>query len=234
MPAVKPRQPAQLPLDLGHRTALGREDFLVAPSNRSAVAWLDRWPDWTSGGLVIHGPAGCGKTHLAHVWQKASDAVLLDAGALAAGDPPDLLGSYKAAIIENTENVGGRADLERGLFHFFNFIRENGGTLLLTALTAPKNWQIDLADLSSRIAILPSVSVGTPDDTLIEAVLVKLCADRQLIVGPEVITYLLARMERSFAAARSLVERLDRAALASGRRITVPFLKKTLGEEGWE
>jgi len=234
MPALKPGQPVQLPLDLGHRTALGREDFLVAPSNQSAVAWLDRWPDWTSGGLVIHGPAGCGKTHLAHVWQKASGAVLLDASVLVDHDPPDLLGHHKAAIVENAEVVGGCADLERALFHFLNFIRENGGTLLLTAHTAPVSWQISLADLSSRIAILPSVSVGTPDDTLIEAVLVKLCADRQLIVGPEVITYLLARMERSFAAARSLVERLDRAALASGRRVTVPFLKETLGEGEWE
>jgi len=234
MPVVKPGQSVQLPLDLGHRTALGREDFLVAPSNQSAVAWLDRWPDWTSGGLVVHGPAGCGKTHLAHVWQKVSGAVLLDASALADHDPPDLLGRHKTAIVENAEVVGGCRDLERALFHFFNFIRENGGTLLLTALTAPMSWQVGLADLSSRIAILPSVSVGTPDDTLIEAVLVKLCADRQLIVGPEVIAYLVARMERSFAAARSLVDRLDRAALASGRRVTVPFLKETLGNEGWE
>ena len=122
MPALKSGQSAQLPLDLGHRTALGREDFLVAPSNQSAVAWLDRWPDWTSGGLVVHGPAGCGKTHLAHVWQKVSGAVLLDASALADHDPPDLLGAHKTAIIENAEGVGGDNDLERALFHFFNFI----------------------------------------------------------------------------------------------------------------
>ena len=55
---------AQLPLDLGHRASFSGEDFLVAPCNAAAVACLDSWPDWPAPGLAVHGPEGCGKTHL--------------------------------------------------------------------------------------------------------------------------------------------------------------------------
>jgi hypothetical protein len=70
--------PQQLPLDLAYRPALGMADFVIAPGNRDAVAWIDRWPDWPSHALAIHGPKGSGKSHLAHVWQARSGAVFLD------------------------------------------------------------------------------------------------------------------------------------------------------------
>ena len=70
----------QLVLDLGHRSAHGVEDYLVAPCNQDAVAWLDRWPDWPGPALALHGPAACGKTHLPHIWINRSGAQLLSAG----------------------------------------------------------------------------------------------------------------------------------------------------------
>ncbi len=218
----------QLTLDLGHRPALGREDFLVAPGNEIAVAWIDRWPDWPNNGLALYGPPGCGKSHLIEVWRAASAAVTVDAGRLAGADPMALLGAATTCVIDAAERAIGDGERERGLFHLYNVVVQRGGHLLLTGRSAPGRWAIDLPDLRSRLAALPSVALGGPDDAQLQAVLVKLFADRQLAVKAEVLDYLTARMERSFGAARALVAAIDRAALAQQREITIPLARAVL------
>jgi DnaA regulatory inactivator Hda len=225
--------PAQLPLDLPHRPALGREDFLVTDANATAVAWIDAWPGWPQPALVLHGPAGSGKTHLVQVWRQASGAHAADGARLLADDPPDLLGAKGTALaIDDADRViaeaADRAEVERRLFHLYNIVRERGGHLLLTARTPPARWGLDLADLRSRLLAATCAELGAPDDQLIQAVLVKQFADRQLRVRPEVVQFLVARMERSFAAAARLVDALDAAALAERREITVPLARRVL------
>jgi DnaA regulatory inactivator Hda len=226
---------AQLPLELVPRPALGREDFLVAPSNQVAVAWIDRWPDWPGPALALYGPPGCGKTHLGQVWRAASGAVEIDAGRLARAEPPELLGAARACVLDDAESLlgvaGAGADVER-LLHLFNSVVERGGQVLLTGRAAPARWPCALADLRSRLAAATAVRMEPPDDALMAAVLVKLFADRQLPVGEELVRYLLARMERSFAAARALVAALDRASLADRRAVTIPLARRVL--EGYE
>jgi DnaA regulatory inactivator Hda len=226
---------AQLPLELVLRPALGREDFLVAPSNQVAVAWIDRWPDWPGPALALHGPPGCGKTHLGQVWRAASGAVEIDAGRLARAEPPELLGAARACVLDDAGDLlgvaGAGVEGER-LLHLFNSVAERGGQLLLTGRTAPARWPCALPDLRSRLAAATAVPMAPPDDALMAAVLVKLFADRQLPVGEELVRYLLARMERSFAAARALVAALDRASLADRRAVTIPLARRVL--EGYE
>ena len=219
---------AQLALDLGHRPALGRDDFLVAACNRDAVAWLDRWPDWPAGGLAIVGPAGCGKSHLAAVWRAASGAPLLTPAALDGAEPAALLGGAAACVIDDADRDIAGTTRERPLLHLYNHLRELRGQLLLTGRTPPARWPIALPDLASRLAALPAVGVGMPDEALIAAVLVKLFADRQLRVGQDVIMFLVPRLERSFEAARQIVAAIDRAALAGGRPITIPLVRDVL------
>ncbi len=212
----------QLPLPLGHRPALGREDFLIAAGNAEAVAWLDRWPDWPAPALVLHGPSGCGKTHLAQVFAARSGARVETGAPGFAPDPPTLLAA-PAVVIDDTD-----AGLdETALFHLYNGAKESGVRLLLTAKGAPGRWAA-LPDLRSRLSACPAVAIGPPDDAVMAAVLVKLFADRQLKVGTEVITYLLRHMDRSFAAARRVVAEADRLSLAEHRGITVPLVKRTL------
>ncbi|SDF82469.1 DnaA regulatory inactivator Hda [Limimonas halophila] len=227
----------QLPLDLPHRPALGRADFLVAPANEVAVAWLDRWPEWPGSVLVLTGPAGSGKTHLAAVWQRMSGAVALDGAALAEGTAPaELLGDATAAVLDDADALFTAGDhgerLERQLLHLVNHMREAGGHLLITAREHPSRWPVALPDLASRLAAAAVADLGPPDDQLIAAVLVKLFADRQLKVPPEVVRFLLPRMERSFAAARRIVAALDHASLAAKREITVPLARDVLAREG--
>lgn len=215
----------QFTLDFPRRVALGADNFLVAAPNREAVLWLDRWPDWPSPALAIHGPPGCGKTHLAHVWRARSGAELITPGDLAGGQPVDLLGERNAVVIEDADRLTYD---EEALLHLYNVAGERRGHLLLTGRLPPARWRIALDDLRSRLTAAPAVAVGAPDDALLGALLVKLFADRQLVVGEEVLAYTLARMERSFDAARRLVAALDEAALAGRRNITVPLAREVL------
>jgi chromosomal replication initiation ATPase DnaA len=219
---------AQLALDLGHRPALGRDDFLVAACNSDAVAWLDRWPDWPAGGLAIVGPAGCGKSHLAGVWRATSGAPALAPADLDGANPLSLLGGARACVIDDADGGIAGTPRERALLHLYNHLRELRGQLLLTGRTPPARWPIGLADLRSRLAALPAVGVGMPDEALIAAVLVKLFADRQLRVGQDVIMFLVSRLERSFEAARQIVAAIDDAALAGGRAVTVKLARDVL------
>ena len=213
----------QLTFEFPHRPASGRDDFIVVPGNRIAVDWIDRWPSWPGAGIVLHGPPGSGKTHLAHVFQERSGARFLTAAALATPALPELLGDSRAIILEGAETAP-----EAPLFHLHNLLAEQGGHLLLTAAGPPAHWPLRLADLRSRLVIFPSVALGLPDDDLLGAVLVKLFRDRQLAVKPDLLIFLLAHMERSVEAAREIVAALDAASLAERRAVTIPLARRLL------
>ena len=142
----------QRTFDWGVRPALGREDFLVAPCNEAAVAWLDRWPDWPGPALVIHGPPGSGKSHLAEVWRRRSGAEIVPAARLAEAEPDG--GGAPALVIDG---LGGPLD-ERALLHTYNAIAERDGHLLLTASAPPARWPLALPDLASRLRLAPAVA----------------------------------------------------------------------------
>jgi chromosomal replication initiation ATPase DnaA len=222
-----PLPPRQLALALGHDTSFAREDFLEGPSNAAALGLIERWPDWPDRLLVVTGPEGSGKSHLAAIWADTTGARFLAARSLAQANPRAAL-STGALVIED---VAGDAIDERALFHLINLAREEGAFVLVTAPTAPSGWTLRVPDLASRLRALPVVALGAPDDALLRAVLVKLFADRQLAVDESLLGYLANRIERSFAAARAIVERLDREALRLRRPVTRALAAEILGRQ---
>ncbi|MDX5401885.1 MAG: chromosomal replication initiator DnaA [Rhodobacterales bacterium] len=207
----------QLCFDLPVRAALGREDFFVAPANAMAVALIEGWRNWPSGKLVLEGPKGSGKTHLAHVWAKDSGARIIDAGALAGADIPALASGPVA--VEDVPQIAGDAAAENALFHLHNLILAEGHALLLTADRPAGRWGLSLPDLASRMQGTQATRLDAPDDRLLTALLAKLFSDRQLIPTPDTIPYLVTHMDRSFDSARQLVAVLDITALAESRPI---------------
>lgn len=212
-PAARPRQ---LSLILHHAESFAREDFFAGPSNAAALALVESWPDWPSRVMLLAGPEGCGKSHLAAIWAASSGARMIAARALPDAHPPAALATGALVIEDLAPN-----DLdEPALFHLLNLAREEDAFVLITARTPPAGWPLKLRDLASRLRALPVVTLAAPEDALLRAVLVKLCADRQLAVDESVVSYLAKRIERSFAAARSAVTRLDREALQQKRPVT--------------
>lgn len=208
----------QLPLDLPTRTALGRDDFFVSPSNAVALASLEGWARWPNNKMVLTGQEGAGKTHLAHVWATACDAKIVPASDFATASITDLAQGNLA--VEDTQKVAGNPELEEALFHTHNLVLAEGHHLLLTANSAPSRWNLGLADLKSRMEGTSVTHLDQPDDTLLAAMLAKLFADRQLMPSPEAVTYLLRNMERSAAEAVRIVAQMDKRALSEGRKIS--------------
>ncbi len=207
---------------------MGKDEFVVSPCNENALLWVERWPDWPATGLALYGPPGCGKTHLAEIWRTRSVARLIEAEAMTVHNPVELIADAKALVVENFP-----ADVpEQALLHLYNLVGERGGHILFTALEAPARYHIHLADLLSRMRAMPAVAIDDPDDAALGAVMRKMFADRQLPVGEDVIQFFLARMERSYLAARTVARELDRLALAERRQVTIPLAKIVLATVG--
>jgi len=208
--------PRQLVLALDHAESFAREDFLAGPPNAAGLALIERWPDWPAPAMALVGPEGAGKSHLAAIWAEASGARVLSAKLIGETDLPGALATGALVV----EDLSPEAFDERALFHLLNLAREQSAFLLLTSRAPPAGFAIAIRDLASRLRAVPVVTLAPPDDALLRAVLVKLFADRQLAVDESLIGYVATRIERSFAAARACVARLDQEAMRQKRPLT--------------
>lgn len=219
-PGKRADMPRQMTFDLPVRQARGRDDFFVAPANALALATLDAPQAWPLGRMLLTGPEGAGKSHLAAIWAVGQGgAAVVAAQSLCDADAPGLV-LAGAAVVEDAQTLAGTAAGEEALFHLINLMAAEGGRLLLTAAAPPRDWGLVLPDLKSRLEATALVRIAPPDEALLAAVLVKLFADRQLVVPGHVISWLVPRMERDLGHARRLVAALDARALAERSPVT--------------
>lgn len=201
----------QIPLTFPVTPAMGREDFLVSDCNREALAWIDRWPYWNAPALYIYGPEGSGKSHLASIWKAGAGA--------------------KGQVIEDIDAQIGNRPQEETLFHLYNRVRQTPGALLVTGTKPLALQKFAVPDLASRLKSCPQVALGLPDEDLLRVLLVKLFSDRQMRIDVNVIEYAVARMERSFAAARNLVLQLDQRSMTEKKPVTASMVRAVLNPE---
>jgi chromosomal replication initiation ATPase DnaA len=219
----------QLNFDLPGKPALGRDDFFVAPSNELAVSLVENGGAWTSGKLALTGPKGSGKTHLAHVWAAQTGARIVQATTLIEVDVPDLASG--PLVIEDLPQIAQDPERQAAAFHLHNLAMAAGHPLMLTGRPAPSQWALSLPDLQSRAEAALHARLYAPDDMLLTAVLYKLFADRQLSPRPDLVPWLLKRIDRSFDAAADAVDRLDRAALRLHRNLNRRLAMDVLGPD---
>jgi chromosomal replication initiation ATPase DnaA len=208
--------PRQLVLALDHAESFAREDFLAGPPNAAGLALIERWPDWPAPAMALVGPEGAGKSHLAAIWADASGARVLSAKLIGETDLPGALATGALVI----EDLSPEAFDERALFHLLNLAREQSAFLLLTSRAPPAGFALAIRDLASRLRALPVVTLAPPNDALLRALIVKLAADRQLAIDEALVTFLVNRIERSYAAARAALTRMDEEAMRLHRPVT--------------
>jgi chromosomal replication initiation ATPase DnaA len=222
----------QLAFDLGQAPQFGRDNFLVSRSNETALRMIEAWPDWPAQTLLLIGPPGSGKSHLAAIFASRAEAACIAGSGLAQADLVALMAAA-AVVVEDVDEIG--AENEAHLFHLFNLAHEAKVFLLMTARSMPETWGLHTPDLLSRLRLCPRVEIETPDEALLEAVIVKLFFDRQLVVDAATVSLIALNIDRSLDAARNFVELADREALARGVPITKSLVRDLLpaisGEE---
>lgn len=218
--------PRQLTFALPHAESLTRDNFLEGVGNSAGLALVDAWPEWPNRVMVLIGPDGSGKSHLAAIWAEQAGARTISAHALTLADVPGSLATG-ALVLEDLKPTDFD---ERAAFHLLNLARQDEAYILITARDAPTSWSVALQDLRSRLRALPIVALLPPDDQLFRALIVKLCADRQLTIDESVVSYVTTRIERSYAAARQAVALLDQESLRLGRPVTRALAAELLRE----
>lgn len=212
----------QIPLDLPVHSAATRDDLVESGSNRLAIDLVDHWPDWPSNIVILAGPVGSGKSHIAGAWAQICQARIISLCDLNEEIGKDLEGNL---VLENA--MAGAID-ETALFHVLNRAKSSGAFVMITSREFPASWQMELPDLASRLKLAHLVELHEPDDQLLGAIIVKLFADRQIEVSPSLVDHLVNRMERSLGAAGDLVAWLDREALARHRKINRQLASEAL------
>jgi chromosomal replication initiation ATPase DnaA len=211
---------SQLILPLETESAMTRADFIVAPGNAQALAFLESWPGWSAPAAALFGPAASGKTHLARIWAARAGATVIEARALSA--PPD-----GAVVVEDCDRGDGAAH-EAALFA----LMERGSPLLLTGRASPAAWSVRLPDLASRFRALVGFELGEPDEALLTALAVKLFADRQLLVPQAVVTSLVRNLERTPAAIRAFIATADAEAMRLQKPVNLQLVRALMAGEG--
>lgn len=214
----------QLVMPFARSTSYEPADFIRGASNEEALALIDQWPHWPYSIVLVHGPEGSGKTHLAHVFAARTRASLLEGSRIGKVPADQLMVGNHCWVLEDIDRINDQAALAQ----LINHARARGDYLLLTAKAAAGHLAVTLPDLRSRLLALPTLTLGAPDDALLMGVLAKQFADRQLRIAPEVLQYAAHQLERSYTAAGDFVKAMDRLSLERGRAITVPLVREAL------
>jgi chromosomal replication initiation ATPase DnaA len=216
-------KPTQLPLAFPFSPVLSRENFIVSPANAEALAFIEAWPDWNVSIAAIYGPPGCGKTHLAAIWQAMSGARRL----LASDVKLSTLREQRAKVIEDIDAAEPTQGCDSALFTAMQTAGPDA-PLLLTGAAPPSQWPCILPDLASRFSALVALPVRTPDEGVLTGLAQKLFTDRQISVPEEVIERMLLVLERSPAALRAFVADVDAAALSEARPVSISLVRRLL------
>lgn len=213
-------------------TKMSSSDYMVSACNQEAFSYVNSWPDWPESGLVIYGPKGCGKTHLAHLFAekvnegriKTLQIPLYESKQIKMNNIEKICNSSDVIIIENLEkNVDQEA-----LFHLFNSFNKKGKYMLWTSDVAPARLNLSLQDLQSRLEMLTAIEIKEPDDIMLRALIVKLFNDRQIMISPEILEYIITNTERSFSYVENLVKEIDEISLAYKSTVNYKIVKEAL------
>ncbi len=196
---------SQIALPLDWPVADKDEDLLLGEANRMAFDHLARWSLWPVPATLLTGPRKSGRSLLGRIFVRKTGGRLFD---------------------------DAEEHDEEALFHAWNDALARRKPLLMIADAPPPAWQVRLPDLRSRLTATPHVAIAEPDETLVGHLVLKLLADRGVIVTGDVAEFVVPRIERSYVAVQQVVEALDRATISSHRPMSIALARRVLTEGG--
>lgn len=180
-------------------------DFIITSANQHVIRHLEHWGSWPVRTTLLVGPRKSGRSLLGRIF----------------------CARFHGHVFDDADQ---RSETEA--FHAWNAAQEGGVPLLMVAEQAPPAWAVELPDLRSRLAATPVVRINNPDLALAEALLVKCLGKRGLVLLPELATYVVQRIERSYVAIERAADVIDAASLSQKRGISLPLVKHALAEAG--
>jgi chromosomal replication initiation ATPase DnaA len=220
------KRPGQLALDFGHEVSHAEDDFVVGDGNRLAHGHIMAFPDWPGPLTLLEGPAGVGKSHLARIWAERAAAGYVSPDT---AEEISRIGGAAPLVVEDVDTAGYE---EAALFHLLNQSMRDRRPVLMTARQPVVTWPFVTNDLLSRARLAARFGMELSGDIQLSQMLVKLFLDRQVVVEPRTIAFLVARMERSSGEAIALVDMMDRMALERGVAITRAIAAEALALRG--
>ena len=214
----------QLTIEMPKRTALNREDFLVNVRNKVAVDFIDNFYKKSIKLGILIGPKGSGKTHLVNVLCKSLEGVNWSFLSSENKNIYDIFNTNDVIIIENINNFHSKQK-EEFLFHSINLSKELNKALLLTSSLQVSKLNFKMSDLVSRLEAMNTASIEEPDDTLMEALIIKLFNDRQISVKPKTVNFLMQRIERPYLGVSEIIELIDKVSLSQKKSISIKLIK---------
>jgi hypothetical protein len=196
---------SQIALPLGWPANPRDDAFLVTPSNARSAHTLEHWATWPVMTAILIGPRRSGRSLLARIFAAKSGG----------------------AIIDDAERLP-----EAQLFHAWNTAQETHRPLLIVADAAPPEWKVKLPDLRSRLTASPIAAIGAPDDELMRGLLAHLFHRRGLDARPDLVEWLVARIERSHLAIERTIDALDQEVMERRKRLSIPLARATLVQAG--
>lgn len=232
-------KPIQLPLGVRLRDDATFANYYPG-ANAAALGYVERLCEadagWTESLMYLWGSDGVGRTHLLQAAclrfeQRGEQAVYLPLAEVVQHGPEllDNLEQCELVCLDDLDAIAGNAVWEEALFHLFNRLRDSGRRLLLAAGASPRELLITLPDLKSRLTLALVFQLQTlSDEDKLRALQLR-ASRRGLHLTDEVGRFILTRGTRSMSALFELLEQLDQASLQAQRKLTIPFLKETLG-----
>ena len=215
----------QLAIPLPDQVTTDASTLLVEAATREVWTWLSAWPEWPLPQVVVVGPVGAGKSHMARALSLLRGGILLTAEESL--DPLYLVHSFPIIIVDGYDCYKD----ESWLFHLYNLAQEHHRQVVYFGRTAPASHSFMVKDLASRLRSLPCLEIHEPDDDLFRKLFRKELLKRGMLCGDDILEYIYRRFDRSYTTIHYLVKVIDELTLSQQRPLTLPLLKEIIDEE---
>jgi DnaA-homolog protein len=219
----------QMALDIGLKPVASLGSFLAGPN----VAALEHLKLWASSAMrspvptYLWGESASGKTHLLKAVREALRGQGAQVGWIDAQvhEPPEFNPAWSAVILDDVHLY--TAVQQHAAFNWFINAQTEQRWVLAAGTLPPADLQLR-DDLRTRLGWGHVYALQVLTEQERRAVLRQEADARGVLLGDEVMDFMLTRFSRDLGSLMQLLQQLDGYALSTKRAITIPLIKSML------